>query len=271
MRRCRYAIAVLTLALAGCHPPRLSLTPTPQPVAIHLLSTDSTAPLVRDLAAGYQQDHPAMRFVFRLSASNYENLIATVSNPTPDGPLFGVTNYLPLESSLWAAPIAQDPIAVVVHPSNPLTELALAQLQAIYQGRIVDWAALGQGTGPITVVSREDGSDVRLAFQALALGDRRVTLNARLAPSSQAVIEIVGQERGAIGYLSLGLVDATVRPLAIEGHLPAPGPPTAYPFRTPVFVVGSQEPQGVYRAFIAWMQSPAGQAVVARRYQTLPQ
>ncbi len=269
MRRGRRALVILAVILAGCHPPLLSVTPTPETIALYLASTEATTPLLHDLAAAYQQEHPETRFAFRLSATSYADLIRTISQPTAGGPRYGLTHFWPDDSPLWAAPIAQDQIAVVVHPTNPVRELSAAQLQAIYQGRIVSWAALGGEEQAITVVSREASSGTRLAFQRLALGDRPVTLNARLATSSAAVLQIVGDDRGAIGYISLGLIDASVRPLAIDGRQPLLTDHNDYPFQVPIVVIGAQEPQGAYRAFFAWMQNAGGQAVVARRYRPL--
>lgn len=269
MKRARRALAILLLALAGCHSPPLSVAPTAETVRLRLLSTTATAPLLHDLTEAYQQANPQIHFAFSLAESNYATVMETISGTPPGEPLFALTPYLPPESLLWAAPIGDDQIAIIVHLENPLAGLSLEQLQAIFQGQIDNWAALGGADQPITVVSRERGAGTRLLFEALALGQRRVTLNARLAPSSAAVVQIVSQDRGALGYVSLGLVDQSVRALAVEGVMPTPGTLDDYPFHSPIFVIGREAPQGLCRAFIAWMQSPAGQAVVARRYHPL--
>jgi phosphate transport system substrate-binding protein len=265
----RRALTILALTLAGCQSPLLSVTPAPETIVLHLWSTEATAPLVQDLAAGYQAAHPELRIALRLSTTSYTDLIASAGQPEGEAPHYGITHHWPQESPLWAAPIAQDQIAVIVHLDNPVTGLRLEELQAIYQGRIVNWAALGGEDRAITVVSREEDSDTRLAFQRAALGDRSVTLNARLAASTAAVLQVVREDRGAIGYISLGLLEPGVRPLAIDGVPPQIDTLNGYPLQAPIFVVGVEEPQGVYREFFAWMQNAEGQAVIARKYHPL--
>ena len=269
VKRGRRAIAILVLALTGCQPQSLQIAPTAETVALDLWSTHAAAPLVRELAVGYQDTHPEIRFAVRLTvASNATLLNAITGSDDSDTPIFGVTHYLPPDSSLWAAPLGRDRLAVVVHPDNPVTGVNIPQLQAIFQGRSTDWADIGGEAGPITVVSREQGSGDRTAFEALAMGGRPITLNARLAASGDAVLAIVGQESGAIGYVSTGLLDSRVRPLTING-IPVGNGEGSYPFQTTILIVGTTEPQGDYRDFFAWAQSPAGQAIVARRYLPL--
>ncbi len=269
MRWGRRAFVILGLALAACQPPVLSITPAPPTIAVQLLSTEATAPLATELAAAYQAENTALRFAFRLTTTTYTNLLNTVGGADAAAARFGISHHWPEDSPLWAAPIALDQIAVVVHPENPVTNLSLADVQAIYQGRIVNWAAVGGEEGTITVVSREPDSATRRGFQKTALGDRRITLNARLATSSAAVLQIVQEDRWAIGYVSLGLLSGDVRPLGINGIEPRLDQPGDYPLQAPIFVVGADDPQGAYRAFFAWMQSSSGQAVIARRYQPL--
>ena len=69
----------------------------------------------------------------------------------------------------------------------------------------------------------------------------------------------------------MSYVDNQVRALTIDGVAPTLENVTnnTYPLRCTIYVVGQREPDGDYRAFIGWIQSPAGQAVVARRYAPL--
>ena len=152
-------------------------------------------------------------------------------------------------------------------PRAYVTDLTTAQVQAIYQGRIGNWAALGGPDMPIIPVSRGQAAAIQLSFQTMVMNARRMTTQARLAPSSQAVLDIVSEQPGAVGYVSLGLAQPGVRPLAINGITPALAGGTDYPLQTTIDIIGRAEPQDtLYRALFAWMQSPDGQAVVARHY-----
>lgn len=269
MKWIRRNVMIFVLVLAGCTAPSLNLAPTAETIALRLLSTTSTTPLLHDLVAAYQQERPQFRFAFRITETNYASLMIALNNDIPGETRFGLTHYLPPASPLWAAPLGEDQIAIITHPDNPVSNLTLTQLQAIYEGRLVNWADVGGEQGIITVISREDGSGTRTVFQELALGNRRATLNARLAPSSTAVLQIVRQDQRAIAYVSFSLVDDSVHPIAIDGLLPTTEQESDYPLRTPVFIVGNSEPEATYRAFIAWIQSESGQSIVARHYRPL--
>ncbi len=83
------------------------------------------------------------------------------------------------------------------------------------------------------------------------------------------MVEIVASDPGAIGYISMGYLDSTVRAVPLDSVLPTPDTVTAhqYPVSTPIVFVGLREPgSDAYREFFAWVQSPDGQAIVKRHY-----
>ena len=276
MRRAKHTIIVLGLALASCRGPMAVPTATPQTYTVHILATTATYPLLQELAAGFER--PGTLLAVNSSvvdwATIYDRLLAG------DVP-FALTTYLPTDARLWAAPIGQDGIAIIVHTTNPVPALTLADLRLIFQGQITSWAALGGENLPVIAVSREDGADTRLAFEALVMSNQPTTLNARLALSSASMVEIVAETPGAIGYVSMTWAagDSRVRvvPVSAEsGEAQVPTPETvstdAYPLRTPVLIVGldAPAPDTIYYDWFAWMQSDPGQQIVARYYGTLP-
>lgn len=274
MKQAKRTLVILTLALTSCRGPVGSPTATPQTVEVRILATTSTYPLLQDAIAAFP--HPGMLLAVDSAAANwrtvYERLLA---GEVP----FALTSYLPPGTSLWAAAVGQDGIAIVVHSTNPVARLTLDDLRLIFEGRSADWSVLGGPDLPVRVVSREDGADTRLAFEALVMQGQPTTLAARLALSSQSVVEIVSSDPAAIGYVSMAFLDGQVRAVPLE---PAPGqPPVAptreavsagtYPLRAPLLVVGVEPPaEGtIYRQWFGWLQSSAGQQVVGRRYGTL--
>jgi phosphate transport system substrate-binding protein len=177
-----------------------------------------------------------------------------------------------LDKLLWSTPVGEDGIAIVVHPSNAIADLTAAQLRTIWQGRVANWNALGGANVQLIVVARDETSSAAAILQTMVLGDRRVTRAAQLATTSQAVIDIVSAEPGAIGYVSMGYLSSAVRAVPLDGTLPTPDTVTGgqYPLRTPILFAGLHEPgNDPYRAFFAWAQSPEGQAVVRRHYGAL--
>jgi ABC-type phosphate transport system substrate-binding protein len=276
MRRAKHTIIILGLALASCRGPMAVPTATPQTYTVHILATTATYPLLQDLAAGY--DRPGTLLAVNSAVVDW----ATIYNRLLAGEVpFALTTYIPAGANLWAAPIAQDGIAIIAHIANPVPALTVDDLRLIFQGQVVTWAAMGGDDQPVTVVSRESGADTRLAFEALVMNRQPVTLNARLALSSESMVEIVAETPGAIGYVSMTwtAADSRVRVVpvwAASGDAQLPTPETvsanAYPLRTPVLIVGLEAPapDTIYYDWFAWMQSDPGQQIVAQHYGTLP-
>lgn len=267
MGRTRRTLAIVAFTLVSCSSQVVpASTPTTDAITLRLYTSSATMPLTNDLTRGYTWIQPTISF--DLIVSNYDQIIDLI---TDENPAYFVTNHLPVESILWGAPIGQDGIAIVTHPDNPVTNLTTEQLRRIYQGRIVNWQDVGGLDIPITVVSREEGSGTRAEFERLVMGERRTVQSAEIAPSSAAVIISAGREPGSIGYVSMSYLDASVRAVKINNIDPTLENVymNTYPLRATLFIAGLNEPQNEYRAFIAWVQSLEGQAVVARRYAPL--
>lgn len=112
--------------------------------------------------------------------------------------------------------VAIDGIAVVTDASNPVSDLTKEQLTEIYNGSINNWKDLGGSDQPIVVVGREAGSGTRGAFEEiLKLEDQCKYANE--LDSTGAVMAKVASTPGAIGYVSLDVIDDTVKTLNLGG------------------------------------------------------
>ncbi len=112
--------------------------------------------------------------------------------------------------------VAIDGIAVVVDPANTVTDLTKDQLISIYTGETTNWSELGGADEPIVVVGREAGSGTRGAFEEL-LEIEDACVYANELDSTGAVMAKVASTPGAIGYVSLDVVDDSVIAVALEG------------------------------------------------------
>lgn len=273
-RTAKRTIVVLGFALASCRGPVLAPTASPQAVHVRMLATMSTYPLLQDCAAAYQP--VGQLLAIDVDAAGWATVFARVQ--AGDVP-YALTTALAPDAALWATQIGWDGIAIIVHAALPITTLTRDDLRAIFRGRVASWAELGADDVPVTVVSREEGADTRLAFDTLVMEGRQTTPGARLALSSASVVALIAETPGAVGYVSMAFVDERVRVVAIEdiagddAQLPTPETVSAalYPLRVPVLVVGQTppDPDSVYHAWFAWMQSPPGQAVIGARYGPL--
>ena len=112
--------------------------------------------------------------------------------------------------------VAIDGIAVVTDPANTVSDLTKDQLVSIYTGEVTNWSEFGGESMPIIVIGREAGSGTRSAFEEiLEIEDQCAYANE--LDSTGAVMAKVASTPGAIGYVSLDVVDDTVKPLQLDG------------------------------------------------------
>lgn len=170
------------------------------------------------------------------------------------------------ERSLIETVIAHDAIAVIVHKGNPLAGLTSAQLRDIYAGRIKTWDQLAPGlpNKMITVVTREEGSGTRGAFEDLIMKKDYITDQAIVEDATGVVREIVAGDPNAIGYISLGIANEAVKILNLDGVQPSLGTVRAkkYPLSRSFIFVTRQPPAGQVKEFIDYVLSPPGQKII---------
>lgn len=112
--------------------------------------------------------------------------------------------------------VAIDGIAVVTDPANKIEDLTKDQLVSIYTGETKNWSEVGGDDQTIVVVGREAGSGTRGAFEELLdIADACVYANE--LDSTGAVMAKVASTPGAIGYVSLDVVDDSVKALKLDG------------------------------------------------------
>lgn len=112
--------------------------------------------------------------------------------------------------------VAIDGIAVVLDKANKVTDLTQEQLSDIYTGKLTNWSELGGASQPIVVVGREAGSGTRGAFEEI-LGIEDVCVYSNELDNTGAVMAKVASTPGAIGYVSLDVVDDSVITAKLNG------------------------------------------------------
>ncbi len=115
--------------------------------------------------------------------------------------------------------VAIDGIAVITDKNNSTTDITSENLAKVYTGEVVNWSDLGGEDQPIVVIGREAGSGTRDAFEEL-MGVEDNCKYAQELDSTGAVLAKVASTPGAIGYVSLDVVDDTVIGVKIDGVEP---------------------------------------------------
>jgi phosphate transport system substrate-binding protein len=172
----------------------------------------------------------------------------------------------PDEKDLHEIVIARDGLAIIVHPTNPVRGASLTQVKEIFAGDLTNWKYLGGPDREITVVTREEGSGTRGAFQELVMGKVRIFRGAITEDSNGTVREIVAHDPYSVGFISLGLVNDKVRALALDGVAGNEASIRAgrYKLVRPFLFLTRGEPTGSAKEFIDFVLSDAGQALVKK-------
>jgi phosphate transport system substrate-binding protein len=211
--RCRSLALLLCLALllAGCGAEEAG--------GLTLTGSTSVTPFAEHLAEQYQRAHAgAVINVQGLGSS--AGIRAALDGIAEMG--MSSRELKPEESDkLDQAVIARDALALIVNPANPLADLSRAQIQAIFSGATRSWADVGGPDVPIVLVSREAGSGTFGAFEELVMKGEPIATLALRQGSNGAIRQIVAEDPYAIGYISLGIVDSSVKALSIDGVQPS--------------------------------------------------
>ena len=226
-----------------------------------IAGSTSIQPFADKWAEVYMKMHPS-RGVNVQGGGSSAGIQATKSGACQIG--MSSRELKPDEKDLTEVVIARDGLAIVVHPSNPLRGLSLDQVKQVFAGDILNWRFLGGPDRAITVVTREEGSGTRGAFQELVMKTTRIYRGAIVQDSNGTVREIVAHDPHSMGYISLGLVNAQVRALALEGVEASEAniENGTYKLVRPFLFLTKGEVPQVARDFIAFILSDEGQKLV---------
>lgn len=169
--------------------------------------------------------------------------------------------------------VANDAIAVVVNPGNPVSRLTLEQISNIYQGKINNWQEVGGEDRPIVRLSRETNSGTHVYFleTVIRLGDSKnksfFSADTLLLPSSEGIIAEVRDNPNAIGYDGLGYVTPEVKVIALAKKvtdpyvLPSAATVTdkSYPISRSLYMYTHSQPSGDIKDYLDWILSAEAQ------------
>lgn len=172
--------------------------------------------------------------------------------------------------------VANDGIAVIVSPKNPINKIDENTLSDIYSGKTTNWSELGGPKENIVVLSRDRNSGTHIFFleHIVKLGDKKnpneFAKQVLMMPSTQAIVEEVSSNPQAIGYIGLGYLNDKVKAIAVakdkKSKYVYPSVETAsdltYPISRPLYFYTDGKPEGKAKEFIDYVFSKDGQKVV---------
>jgi phosphate transport system substrate-binding protein len=268
-------LIISTLAFAACARPvddnQNGAVLDGQGQNISVNGSTSVQPLAEELAKAFNTKDPKVRIDIQGGGSGVG--IKSANDAVVD---IGMSSrdLKEEEKNLREFKIAIDGIAVIINPTNGITNLTMEQIQKIYIGEITDWSQIGGKSGKITIVTREEGSGTRGAFVELTgvevkennkKVDKTVT-SAITQASTGAVVTTVASDPNAIGYASYGIVkeNAAIKLISVEGAETSAENIYAgsYKISRPYLMLTKEEPTGAVKEFIDFILSADGQAVV---------
>ena len=166
--------------------------------------------------------------------------------------------------------IGKDALTVIVHPSNPVTQLTTQQIGDIFTGKITNWKAVGGPDKAIVIYSRESSSGTYTFFREHVLQNKEYAASALLAPATGAIVQSVSQTDGAIGYIGMAYMTDQVKALEVASGpgqpFVKPTPTTAldgsYPISRALYYYTNGNPKGAAKSFVDFVLSPEGQKLI---------
>ena len=264
------SLLLVAALVAACSPTSTPGAPTSDPSAdnatVTLSGSTTVQPLAEKLAEAFMTENTGLQIDVQGGGSSVG--VKAAGQGTSD---IGMASREIKESELAEFPnlkifvIARDGIAIVAHPDVPVSDLTVEQVRDIFSGKITNWKDFGGDDQNIIVVSREEGSGTRAAFEEMVMGeDALIAASAILQASNGAIRTTVSTTPYSIAYLSFGYLDDTVKSISIDG-IAATEPNAAdgsYPIVRPLNMLTNGEPAGMVKAFLDFILSEAGQKLV---------
>ncbi len=257
--------------------------PTAEPLSgtLQLAGSTTVQPLAEVLAESFMETNPDV--VIEIQGGGSSVGVTSAGDGTV---AIGSASRAIKDSEMETYPdlnvytIAYDGIAVIVNPELDIPTLSVEQVRAIFSGSITNFSEVGGPDAEIVVVSREEGSGTRAAFEELVLTYKDangesitdpITENAILQQSNGQVSTVISTTPNTIGYLSFGYLSDAVKGVAIDTIAPTVENVKngTYSIFRPLNLLTNGEAQGLAKAFIDFILSDAGQEIVAEDYITV--
>jgi len=298
---CLAALLIASLVVAGCtsngstssSPATAAATAAPagtaasttaaQTETLTLTGSTTVLPIAQAVADAYMQAHPEANI--QVSGGGSGVGIQAIINQKVD---IGMSSAVVSAAQQAQDPnmniitIAHDGIAIIVNPANSVQSISLDQVKAIYNGSITSWssvpgAGVSNSNNQIVLVGRDSSSGTRTYFDQSVMQNTNDSLSMHEDNSNGAVLQEVAQTPGAIGYISIGYLDNTVKALPIKlanGTTIAPTVATVkdktYPIHRDLYMITNGQPTGLTQDYINYLLSADGQKiVVAQGYVAL--
>lgn len=254
------SLVFTVLSLSGATRGTVPLPRRARPARLHIAGSTTMGPLLKEIAAKYRLQHSDVAIEVELSGSarGLEEVRSGLAN------IAMLSRALaPSDRDLYGIPIARDGVGVVVHASNPLRELSVEQLQAIFTGRSREWRELGGGAESVYALGGlRDGASSALFARFLRQPLEAFSFNAAVESNIERLAVVAACEN-AIAYVSVGSAERAISQGVPVRLLPISGIAASsanirngsYPICRVLTLASRDAPVGVARSFFAFCLS----------------
>ena len=210
---------LLVAALAGCGTTNTD-TPNDNGQVSGTVSTDGSTSMekvIGFLSEAYMEENSAVKVTYNPTGSG-SGIKAVQAGSCDIG--LASRDLKPEEATdLNGTVVAIDGIAMIVNKENPVKDLTIEQIAALYKGEITNWSEVGGLDAPVVLIGREAASGTRDGFESITDTEDACKYNQELT-STGDVVQTVSSNPNAIGYASLASVKDTVKLISVEGVTP---------------------------------------------------
>jgi phosphate transport system substrate-binding protein len=280
-------LLTIVVALAGCAKPAPAPAPAPAPElsgTFKIIGSNTVTPLSAVWAEEFMKKNTKVNIAVSGPGSG-AGIAALIDSTTDICQSSRTIKQSEIDQAKakgvnpYEIQVASDGLSVVVNPANPVKELTIAQLSAIYTNKITNWKEVGGNDAPIVALARDTNSGTHVFFkehvvwmEGLPTKDTKLEYGAKVLflPSTETGVTEVAKNSNAIFYPGLGYVNDSVKVVGIKKTASdaavLPSEKTVldgtYPISRPLLFYTNGAPSGVIRVFIDYILSPEGQAKV---------
>lgn len=211
---------LLVAALTGCGTTNTD-TPKNNGQVSGTVSTDGSTSMekvIGFLSEAYMEENSAVKVTYNPTGSG-SGIKAVQAGSCDIG--LASRDLKPEEATdLNGTVVAIDGIAMIVNKENPVKDLTIEQIAALYKGEITNWSEVGGADAPVVLIGREAASGTRDGFESITDTEDACKYNQELT-STGDVVQTVSSNPNAIGYASLASVKDTVKLISVEGVTPS--------------------------------------------------
>ena len=233
------------------------------------------AKMVPQLAESFKAKMKSYRknVSFEIAAEGSSTGVASVIDGTSD---IGMSSRDPKEKEIAKAKangidmkvitVAKDGIALIVNESNPLEEISIDDVEAIFSGDISDWSAIIPQSGEISAYTRNTSSGTYAVFQKLGMNSRNYGDNTQKMAGNEQIASEVSKNPFGIGYVGLAYINTPgIKVLKVEGEEPTS---SNYPLSRSLYYLinANKKLSSLTNDFIGFTFSPEGQKIVKGVY-----